>query len=51
MFLELVYEGRRRNTNGERGERGEGWGGRGRFLRVSSKSLSSHKWKKIDRQG
>jgi hypothetical protein len=34
-----------------RGERGEGWGGRGRFLRVSSKSLSSHKWKKIDRQG
>lgn len=24
MFLELVYEGRRRNTNGERGERGGG---------------------------
>jgi hypothetical protein len=26
VFLELVYEGRRRNTNGERGERGEGRG-------------------------
>jgi len=31
-------------------ERERGGGG-GRFLRVSTKSLSSHKWKKIDRQG